>query len=443
MKITKQHPWLVADWLVEDLQSVLSHADHLRGLSDPQPPTKVIKKDVLYDKLMGYWVGQLVGNFMGLPFEFTYWDEPMPLEPQTYYDEQTANATGLNVNGPCETDLRGCIPQTLNRLQGAYTDDDTDIEFVTMHAITEHGLDLNYEQIAEYWKKYINIKVNGNDTLWFANRVARENMDKGILPPMTGSKKENRYWWTIDPQLVNELWSVIYPGMVGKAVERAEWGARITSDSWGTHPTRFYGAMYSAAFFITDVQVLYRIGRQAVPRKSPFRRALVKVWLWWKKSPTDWRPVWHKIRENFAYYPKDCGDMPWPCAVSSIINGVLGAMALLYGEGDFKKTVGIAIAAGFDCDNQAATLAGLIGVMYGESQIPRDLTREIAGNDWKEAFNDRYVNQRRPPLPRNHTNSGIVGKIMLLTQKAILEAGGKDLGDELEIPVSHQIGGGI
>lgn len=128
---------------------------------------------------MGYWVGQLVGNFMGLPFEFTYWDEPMPLEPQTYYDEKTANDTGLNVNGPCATDLRGCIPQTLNRLQGAYTDDDTDIEFVTMHAITEHGLDLNYEQIAEYWKKYINIKVDGNDTLWFANRVARENMDKG------------------------------------------------------------------------------------------------------------------------------------------------------------------------------------------------------------------------------------------------------------------------
>lgn len=136
-------------------------------------------QDVLYDKLMGYWVGQLVGNFMGLPFEFTYWDEPMPLEPQTYYDEKTANDTGLNVNGPCATDLRGCIPQTLNRLQGAYTDDDTDIEFVTMHAITEHGLDLNYEQIAEYWKKYINIKVDGNDTLWFANRVARENMDKG------------------------------------------------------------------------------------------------------------------------------------------------------------------------------------------------------------------------------------------------------------------------
>lgn len=63
-------------------------------------------------------------------------------------------------------------------------------------------------------------------------------------------------------------------------------------DAW-----RFYAAMYSAAFFITDVSVLYRIGRQAVPKGSPFRRALVKVWKWHKQSPDDWRPVWQKIRD--------------------------------------------------------------------------------------------------------------------------------------------------
>ncbi|CAL1131973.1 unnamed protein product [Cladocopium goreaui] len=421
---------------------LVAQANDVQVSSEPVPIRRVISKDVLYDKLMGYWVGQLVGNFMGLPFEFTYWDEPMPIEPQTYYDEASANASGLNVNGPCESDGRGCIPQTLDQLQGAYTDDDTDIEFVTLHALEKHGLDLNYEQIAEYWKTYINIKVNGSDTLWFANKVARENMDKDLVPPATGSKANNEFWWTIDPQLVNELWSVIYPGMVDQAVDRAEWGARITSDSWGTHPTRFYAAMYSAAFFIQDVRVLYRIGRQAVPKKSPFRRALVKVYLWKKQSPDDWRPVWQKIRENFSYYPKDCGDMPWPCAVSSIINGVLGAMAFLYGNGDFKKTVGIAIAAGFDCDNQAATLAGLLGVMHGESQIPPDLTRQIAGNNWAKAFNDVYVNTRRPPLPRNQTNSGIVGKIMILTQRAVVEEGGEDLGDKLAIKVSHQVMGG-
>ena len=120
---------------------------------------RIIGKDVLYDKIMGYWVplsafdtpsisfnlrwmhcyrlvaysphfwtqqghfgsstcktevGQLVGNFMGLPFEFQYNNEPMPFEPKTYYDLGSARSAGLRVN----TDGRGRIPQRLSQLQG-------------------------------------------------------------------------------------------------------------------------------------------------------------------------------------------------------------------------------------------------------------------------------------------------------------------------------------
>ncbi|CAK9044231.1 Hypothetical protein SCF082_LOCUS25162 [Durusdinium trenchii] len=353
-----------------------------------------ISKGVLHDKIMGYWVGQLVGNFMGLPFEFQYNDQPMPLEPQTYYDLGSGRAAGLRVNA----DGRGRIPQRLNRLQGAYTDDDTDIEFVTLHALENHGLDLNYKQIAGYWKNYVHITVNGGDALWFANRVARENMNRGQLPPQTGSQSQNRYWWTIDPQLVNELWSAVYPGMIDKAVERAEWGARITSDSWGTHPTRFYAALYSGAFFSSDVDKLYEIGMSKVPGDSPFHQGLKDIRRWKNESPHDWKPTWYKIKNKYARYPSDCGGFPWNCGVSSMINGLMGAMSFLYGEGDFKKTVGVGIAAGFDCDNQAATLGGVIGVMHGANAIPHDLTHRIAGNNWNAPFNNKYVNERRQPL---------------------------------------------
>ena len=113
--------------------------------------------------------------------------------------------------------------------------------------------------------------------------------------------------------------------------------------------------------------------------------------------------------------------------------------AFLYGEGDFKKTVGISIAAGFDCDNQAATLAGLLGVMHGGSAIPKDLTHQIAGNDWAEPFNNKYVNQRRPPLDPVYTNSEIIDKVMILTGRAILEAGGQDLGDAYQMKVPRFI----
>ena len=109
--------------------------------------------------------------------------------------------------------------------------------------------------------------------------------------------------------------------------------------------------------------------------------------------------------------------------------------AFLYGEGDFKKTVGIAIAAGFDCDNQAATLAGLLGVMHGGSSIPRDLTHEIAGNSWAEPFNNKYVNQRRPPLDPEFTNSEIVDMVLSLTERAIHAHGGEDLGDAYRFKV--------
>ena len=38
------------------------------------------------------------------------------------------------------------------------------------------------------------------------------------------------------------------------------------------------------------------------------------------------------------------------------------AQAFLYGDGDFKKTMGIAIAAGFDCDNQACLNGDVAGM---------------------------------------------------------------------------------
>ena len=72
---------------------------------------------------------------------------------------------------------------------------------------------------------------------------------------------------------------------------------------------------------------------------------------------------------------------------------------MLYGEGDFVKTVGIAVSAGYDCDNQAATVGGLIGVMHGTAAIPDELTKNVTPRGWPEPFNNLYVNFSRDELP--------------------------------------------
>merc|ERR1712137_358243 len=82
-----------------------------------------MNSSTLRDKLEGFWVGQLVGNFLGLPFEAKYL-EPMPIERfETYYDR--SNANGLRV-------VSTSVPDALLDVDGSYTDDDTDIEFVTL-----------------------------------------------------------------------------------------------------------------------------------------------------------------------------------------------------------------------------------------------------------------------------------------------------------------------
>ena len=377
---------------------------------------RTIGRDELLGKMRGFWIGQLVGNYMGFPFETCYVEEPMSFLVDRYYTHRDDPAIVLN-----RWDLRGYIPVAADWLEGAPSDDDTDIEFVTLHAVEKFGLDINYEEITQMWKKHINRKI------WVANRTARSLMDKGLVPPDTGKKENNENWFQIDPQLVNEIWSAFYPGMTEKAAERALWGARITNDDWGTHPTIAYGVMYSAAFFEKDVEKLVRMAQEAVGEAGPFAEGMRDVVRWHKQYP-NWYDCRKKIHEKYWAYEK--GDYKAPVSVvSSLQNGLCGIMAVLYGRGDFMKTTGIAVSAGYDCDNQAATCAGLMGVLNGEECIPDELTKTFLLGDrkWEKPFNDQYINFTRDDLPICNKISDIAERIGRIAEKAILENGGKKM----------------
>lgn len=376
---------------------------------------RTISREELRDKIAGYWIGQCVGNFMGFPFEGAYLENPIPVDIDRYYSFD--DDTTLSIN---RRDLRGYCRILINWLGGAFSDDDTDIEFVTLHALEKYGLDLNYKEITEMWKEHVNRNI------WCANRTARDLMAKGMFPPATGSKSNNPNWYTIDPQLVNEIWSMVYPGMIGKSVERAEWGARITNDDWGTHPTLAYAVMYSAAIFEKDVNKLVDLTLKYIPEDSPFNEGIKDVIVWHKENP-EWRTTRKLIFEKYYRYKKNGYKAP-VSDVSSLSNGLFGIMAILYGEGDFVKTTSIAVTAGLDCDNQAATCAGLTGVINGASAIPGRLTLGMSGKTvWNQPFNDTYINLTRDGLPVSTKISDIVERIMALAEKAILANGGKKM----------------
>jgi hypothetical protein len=271
------------------------------------------------------------------------------------------------------------------------------------------------------WKAHI------NDHIWVANHTARNLMSEGLVAPHTGRKENNRNWFQIDPQLVNEIWSVFYPGMTEQAAQRAEWGARITNDDWGTHPTIAYGVMISAAYFEKDVEKLVQMAIDAVPNEGPFAEGIRDVVKWHKKYD-DWHDTRREIHNKYYAYKK--GDYEAPVSVvSSLCNGLCGIMAILYGEGDYMKTVGIASSAGYDCDNQAATCGALIGVRNGLSGLGKEaihITTNIASPQvWTEPFNNLYCNFTRDDLPVRTPINEIVDRIAAIAKQAILDNGGK------------------
>ena len=98
------------------------------------------------DKVYASWLGQCAGNMYGLAHEQKYFQNPGPDKfPLGYSSWGAARVRDLN---------------------GAFSDDDTDIEYMYLLAMEKHGIEPSYGQLAEFWRNHVHREV------WLANRAA-------------------------------------------------------------------------------------------------------------------------------------------------------------------------------------------------------------------------------------------------------------------------------
>jgi len=244
-----------------------------KSRSDATPAVLRISSQEYREKVHASWLGQIVGNIYGLSYEFLFIDQPGPDDFPYGFGNSLSRVREVN---------------------GAFSDDDTDIEYMYLLQMERHGIEPTYEQLANAWKYHV------RDRVWVANRSALTLMHAGYSPPATGSKDFNPNWFQIDPQLVNEIWAVTAPGMLDYATRKSAWAARITNDDFGIEPTIHYAAMYAAAFFESDIERLIDIGTTALPPGSRFAGTVEHMKRLFRQYPDDWR----KAREAMAdsYY---------------------------------------------------------------------------------------------------------------------------------------------
>lgn len=301
-----------------------------------------LSAEVLRDKIKGAWAAQTIGVTYGFPVEFRFNSVRVPDDRELpWYD--------------------GYLYETFTETPGAYDDIYMDLAFVQV--FEDEGLNAPTLSFA-------NSFANAEYSLWFANQVARYNVLNGLSPPESGHWMNNPAADDIDFQIEADFAGLMAPGMVNAAVEISDKIGHIMNYGDGWYGGVFVAAMYSLAFIENDIEKIIQTAIDVIPEESDFHKVIDDVIRLHEEESNDWKYAWEGINQEWADTDLGPRGLMSPFNIDAKINAAWVVLGLLYGDGDFGKTMEIATRAGDDADCNPASAAGILGTIYGYEAIP-------------------------------------------------------------------------
>jgi hypothetical protein len=333
------------------------------------------------DKLHGFWLGQSIANWTGLVSEMDR------VGPPFYTDEQWGMPDEPSIWGhyAAHSGRLDFYLATPDRVWGA--DDDTDIEYLYQHLMSESKDPLlSAQQIRDGWLRHIYSNEDAplsatefrrENFLWVSNESAYYLMkDQGLLPPHTSDPDVNPNASMIDAQLTTELFGIMAPLRPDVALRLAELPIRVTASDEAAAIARFYVVMHSLAAGIGDsddvTTALFSIAQRAKAQLPDHGYAKdMFEFVWEAYRTTDNTDDWEVVRDAvYERYQRDgAAGYRYREPFDAGINFAASLISLFFGEGDIARTVRIASLTGWDSDNPAATWGGLLGFILGRQAV--------------------------------------------------------------------------
>ena len=317
----------------------------------------------LRDRLAGAWLGRCAGCNLGKPVEG--WSRErigryltvagaFPIED--YLPRLDPFPEGLELN-PCWTET------TRGNISSMARDDDTDYTILGLHVLEEYGFDFGPAQVGEEWMHHLPLGLT-----YTAERAAYRNLVDGFRPPDTATFR-NPYREWIGAQIRGDMWGYVSPGDPAEASRLAFQDASLSHTQNGIYGEMWAAALIACGFVASDLRRAIEASLAFVPDRSRLAEALRDVLTLHEQGRT-WSEARDEIEARYGHYN----------GVHTINNAAVVAAALLWGAGDFSRTIGLAVEGGWDTDCNGATAGSVFGVTFGAGAIP---------SHWVDPLDDR------------------------------------------------------
>jgi hypothetical protein len=299
---------------------------------------RVLSIDDYRGKMRAAWIGKMAGVGLGIATEFRYSHRIVP-------DSMMPRWSPVIVNE-------------------GYNQDDLYLSVAALLTLDRHGLDVDareaYLERADYQFEY-----GGRNGTFLEKRIAPPDLGHPRFKPTADG-----CGYTCGADFAG----LIAPGLPATAVDMARIFGRSIAYGDGLEAAIFIGAMYSEAFFTEDLSAIVGAGLKAIPRESLTAKAVNDVTRW-RGEFADWKDCWRGVMRKY-WWNKQNNWTEWPYGggnrginLDSKSMAAFTAMALLYGDGDFTRTMNIAIQASEDADCDASIACGILAAAKGMKAI--------------------------------------------------------------------------
>ena len=338
-----------------------SHTD------ESQIPKKIkFTPDELMNKIKGGWAGQTIGVTYGGPTEFKYRGRMISDDVQVPWGEQEY------------------VQKIMTENSWLYDDIYMDLTFVEV--FERLGIDAPVDSLAMAF-------ANAPYPLWHANQAARYNILNGIMPPLSGDWRFNPHADDIDYQIEADYAGLMSPAMPNTASEISDKVGHIMNYGDGWYGGVYMGAMYSIAFASNDVEFIVTEALKTIPEQSKYYRCMSDVINFWRANPDDWKKAWQMVEDKWNNDIACPEGVLEPFNIDATVNSAYVIIGLLYGGGDFGRTIDIAMRCGQDSDCNPASAGGILGTAIGYDNIPAEWLEPLRkAEDIKFAYTNTSLN---------------------------------------------------